>query len=164
MVLLRDLPEEKLTPSHLWAELDPETRKLAAQSVYSDAWEEQSARTEANHAIASALRYREQAVRRLPLEKRVDYLVRAVRPDDSLARSLLLALHLTQRTELLEAFLDSLGVPQSGGVIDDDFGPVFAAFPETFEGFIPGFPCIGLAFDGSVVSGGGLIGHAGADV
>jgi hypothetical protein len=56
----------------------------------------------------------------LPVDKRVDYLTLAVHPDDSLATALLRALHLPQRSEMLGAFLDALGIPQQGGVIDTD--------------------------------------------
>jgi hypothetical protein len=108
-----------LTPSRLWAGLDPGTRRLAAESLYGEAWEERSSRAEADRAIAATLHFRDDAVRRLPVDKRIDYLVRAIRPDDSLARSLLMALHLVQRSELLSAFLDALGIPQRGGVIDE---------------------------------------------
>jgi hypothetical protein len=56
----------------------------------------------------------------LPVDKRVDYLIRAAHPDDSLATALLRALHLSQRSEMLGVFLDELGIPQQGGVIDTD--------------------------------------------
>jgi hypothetical protein len=50
----------------------------------------------------------------------VGYLLRAVRPDDSLATSLLLALHLGRRQPLLSAFLDRLEIPHDEGMIDPD--------------------------------------------
>jgi hypothetical protein len=100
--------------------MDPETRALAARSLYTYRWDDPSTRAEANQAIASSLRFREQAVRQLPVEKRVQYLARAVRPDDGLASSLLMALHLDQRKELLETFLNELGIPQKEGVIASD--------------------------------------------
>jgi hypothetical protein len=120
MQLLSGIPLEKLTPSRIWAELDPETKALAAQALYSRS-EEAGNREEANRAIASALRFRVQAVRRLPLEKRVRYLARAVHPDDALASSLLTKLHLEHRAEMLGAFLDTLEIPQRDGLIDEQF-------------------------------------------
>ena len=118
MQLLGTVPLEKLTPSRVWAELDPETKALAARTLFAPG-EEKSNREEANLAIASALRFRIQAVRKLPTEKRVHYLARAVRPDDSLASSLLTKLHLNHRTEMLGAFLDALEIPQENGMIDE---------------------------------------------
>jgi hypothetical protein len=119
MQLLGCIPLEKLTPSRVWAELAPEAKALAAQALYARS-EEAGNREEANLAIASALRFRIQAVRQLPVEKRVHYLVRAVRPDDSLASSLLTKLHLEHRAGMLSSFLDALEIPQRDGVIDEE--------------------------------------------
>jgi len=128
MQLLGTVPLEKLTPSRVWSELDPDSRALAARSLYSPG-EEKATREEANLAIASALRFRIQAVRKLPTEKRAHYLARAVRPDDSLASSLLTRLHLNHRTAMLGAFLDALEIPQEDGMIDEsvELEPIDAA-------------------------------------
>ncbi len=123
MVPLDDLSWDSLTPATLWAELDVETRRLAARSVYSPEWDDAASRAEPNEAIASALRFRKAAVGRLPLEKRIDYLARAVRPDDSLAGTLLRALHLTLRKKMLADFLGALEIPQKHGLIEAD-GPI----------------------------------------
>ena len=119
MQLLGTVPLEKLTPSRVWSEVDPDSKTLAAQALYAPG-EEKANREEANLAIASALRFRIQAVRKLPMEKRANYLARAVRPDDSLASSLLTKLHLNHRTEMLGAFLDELEIPQENGMIDEE--------------------------------------------
>jgi hypothetical protein len=50
----------------------------------------------------------------------VQYLTLQVRPDDSLASALLLALHLDRRKPLLEAFLTELDIPNEAGLIDED--------------------------------------------
>jgi len=121
MSILKKLSLDDLTPTTLWSELDVETRRAAANSLYRGDWDDPAGRREADNAIAAAIRFRGAAVRKLPLEKRVDYLLRAVRPDDSMARSLLLALHLDTRRGLLESFLDHLEIPQEGGMIDPDF-------------------------------------------
>lgn len=120
MSILSKLSLDDLDPRTLWAELDNETRELAARSLYRGDWEDPVGRREADNAIATAIRFRPAAVRKLPLDKRVGYLMRAVRPEDSLARSLLLALHLDTRCALLESFLDRLEIPQEGGMIDED--------------------------------------------
>jgi len=117
---LLDLPLNRLTPSRLWGAIDADTRRLAARCLYDPERDDAGGRAEADAAIASALRFRATAVRRLPVEKRVDYLTRAVHPDDSLATALLRALHLPRRSEMLGVFLDALGIPQQGGVIDTD--------------------------------------------
>ncbi len=112
---IEELPLETLTPSQLWAGLDPETRTLAAQALYTD----RDARREGDVAIAAQLRYREVAVRKLPIEQRIKHVLR-IPTDDSLASSLLLALHLKHRKPLLTAFLDELGIPHDDGMISED--------------------------------------------
>jgi hypothetical protein len=118
---LRSISLEQLTPVEVWSALDPETRGLAAEAVYGGPGADPGAAAEADVAIARAARFRLVAVRRLPMEKRRDYLVRLVRPDDSLAATLLRALHLIHRSELLSAFLDELGIPHEEGAIDPEF-------------------------------------------
>jgi len=118
--LLDNLALDRLTPSRLWAEVDPQTRRQAAACLYRPDWDDAASRVEADVAIAAAMRFRAEAVRRLPLDKRADYLSRAVRPDDSLAGGLLRALHLVERSRMLGTFLDGLGIPQHDGVIDGD--------------------------------------------
>jgi hypothetical protein len=116
---LASLSLERLTPSRLWTQLPAEVRALAARSLYAHDREESSARQLADAAIVRTLRFRELAVRRLPVDKRVEYLVRAARPDDSLSSSLLLALHMEHRRPMLAAFLDALGIPNENGAIAD---------------------------------------------
>ncbi len=60
------------------------------------------------------------AVRKLSIDQRVGYVAQRVRPDDSLASSLLIALHLGDRSEMLSAFLQQLSIPEEDGVIDAD--------------------------------------------
>jgi hypothetical protein len=127
MPLNRKIPAEELTPARLWAELDDDTRRLAARSLYRGEWEDPMGRREADLAIAEALRFREVAVR----------------PDDSLARSLLLALHLGQRKPILESFLDALEIPHEGGMIDENFDlepPDAARLTGAVEKLRAGFP------------------------
>lgn len=129
MDLIDELPEGKLTPSRLWSAMDVETRRIAAGSLYEQADDDASDRREAENAIAKALRFRPESVRKLPAARRADYLARVVCPDDSLASSLLIALHLVHRRPMLSAFLDELGIPQHGGLIDSghEIDPLDAA-------------------------------------
>lgn len=120
MSLFDRLNLEQLSPSRLWATLDEPTRRHAAETLYGAAWEDDTGRTEADMAIATTLRFRPVAVRKLPVRKRIDYLLRSVRADDSLAASLLLALHVGARKPMLVTFLDSLEIPHQDGVIEAD--------------------------------------------
>jgi hypothetical protein len=120
MSLLDKLPSQRLTPARIWTELDAATREEAARALYDRSWTDASSRAEADASIAVALRFRHEAVRRLPQDKRVRYLVQAVRPSESLASALLMALHLVGRNEMLAAFLDALGIPQKDGLIDEE--------------------------------------------
>ena len=117
MSTLAKLDLRQLTPARLWTELDAETKRLAVETIYDGSYEDERSRLEADQAIAGALRYRPQAVRKLPAAKRAGYLLRAVRPDDSLAGTLLLALHLGRRAPMLVDFLDRLGIEHEGGAI-----------------------------------------------
>src|SRR5262245_9141096 len=109
-----------MSPAQLWTSLDPEIRLAAARSLYAHDWGQSPTRREADFAIMHGMRFRESAVRQLPVERRAQYLARSVRPNDSLAGSLLLALHLEQRREMLAAFLDALAIPHTEGLIDEN--------------------------------------------
>jgi hypothetical protein len=113
---LRELLTGRLTPARVWSHLDPDTRKLAAEAIYADG----ATRREADLAVAAAMRFREPALRRQSIAQRVGYLLRVVHPDDELAGSLLLALHLTHRRPILSCFLSELGIPHEDGLIDPD--------------------------------------------
>ena len=116
-------------PSELWASLEPEVRLAAARSLYSHDWGEAPTRREADFAIMQGMRFRESAVRQLPVDRRAQYVARSIRPTDSLAGSMLLALHLEQRRTMLSAFLDALKIPHVDGLIaeDHDMKPPSAA-------------------------------------
>ena len=125
MHLPHDLPLDTLTPARLWSALDPPTRTLAARALFDG---DRSLRDQADHAIAITLRFRDAGVRKLSVNKRIDYLVRVVQPDDNLASALLMALHLGCRQALLRCFLDELQIPNEDGLIasDHEVGPVDA--------------------------------------
>jgi hypothetical protein len=118
MSILATLDLENVTPLRLWAALDPDVRTLAARAVYGS--DDASQRAEADAAIAHRLKFRPASVRKLPVERRVGYVAGAGFPDDDLASTLLLALHVRERPDLLVAFLDALEIPHEGGVIDPD--------------------------------------------
>ena len=129
MSLASRLDFSQCGPAQLWASLDPEIRLAAARSLYSHDWGEAPTRREADFAIMHGMRFRESAVKQLSVDKRVQYVARSIRPTDSLAGSLLLALHLEQRRAMLSAFLDALKIPHEEGLIaeDHDMKPPSAA-------------------------------------
>ena len=143
-LLLKDLPLDKLTAARLWSALDPPTRTLAAQALFDG---DRSMRHQADHAIATALRFRDAGVRKLSVDRRIGYLVRVVRPDDELASSLLMALHLGCRQELLSAFLDELEIPNEDGLIASDH----EAIPIPTETLEPAVGKLRERFDGAEV-------------
>ncbi len=116
-------------PAQLWASLEPEVRLAAARSLYAHDWGEAPTRREADFAIMHGMRFRESAVRQLSADKRASYVARSIRPSDSLAGSMLLALHLEQRRGMLSAFLEALKIPHDSGLIaeDHDMKPPSAA-------------------------------------
>jgi hypothetical protein len=112
-----------LSSAKLWSAIGPEVRRLAGRAVLGRAWGGDALRSRVDRAIADAMRFRPAAVRRLPVDKRVDYLARSVRPSDALASELLVALHLGYRRPMLAAFLDELGIPHRDGLIDQGHRP-----------------------------------------
>ena len=116
-------------PAQLWASLEPEIRLASARSLYAHDWGDAPTRHEADFAIMRGMRFRESAVRQLSVDKRASYVARSIRPNDSLAGSMLLALHLEQRRGLLSAFLEALKIPHDNGLIaeDHDMKPPSAA-------------------------------------
>jgi len=131
------------SPAQLWAALDPEIRVAAARSLYAHDWGEAPTRREADLAIMQGMRFRESAVRQLPVERRAQYVARSVRPSDSLASSLLLAFHLEHRRALLGTFLDALEIPHKDGLIAESFEvkpPKAAALKKAAKALFDAFP------------------------
>lgn len=117
-----------LTPTRLWLRLEPATRLDAATALYEHDWEGDPVTTEADAHIAQSLKFRPQAVRKLPKAERIKFLAKAVRPDRTLVSSLLLALHLEKRKDVMSTYLDALGIPHEQGLIDTDYEfPTFDA-------------------------------------
>jgi len=120
MSLTSRLDLSQCAPSQLWASLAPELKLAAARSLYAHDWGDAPTRREADFAIMHGMRFRETAVRQLPVDKRAQYVARSIRPTDSLAGSMLLALHLEERRAMLSAFLDALTIPHVNGLISED--------------------------------------------
>lgn len=130
-------------PSQLWSALEPEVRVAAARALYAHDWGQSPTKREADFAIMQGMHFRETAVRQLPVEKRAGYLARSIRPSDSLASSLLLALHLEQRRPILAAFMDALAIPHTDGLIAEDHDvkpPTAAALTKAAKTLRAAFP------------------------
>src|SRR5262245_17350486 len=105
------------TLAKLWMSLPSAVRAQAGKCFYGREPDDPAWLLQAESAIARAVKARDVFVRRLPAEKKIAYLATAVRPDEMLASSLLLALHLADRRPMLAAFLDALGIAHDQGVI-----------------------------------------------
>jgi hypothetical protein len=129
MSLASRIDLSQCAPAQLWSTLDPEVRTAAARALYTHDWGEAPTRREADFTIMQGMRFRESAVRQLSVDKRAHYLARSIRPTDSLAGSMLLALHLEHRRDMLAAFLDALTIPHENGLISEghDLTPPSAA-------------------------------------
>jgi hypothetical protein len=111
-----------LTLAKIWMSLPSPVRSLAAKSFFEHDPNDAASLMQAEAAIARALKARDVYVRRLPEEKKIAYLATAVRPDELLASSLLLALHLQHRRPMLAAFLDALDIAHDNGLIAENDG------------------------------------------
>lgn len=116
---IRTLDLQSLSPSTLWSVLPEPVREEAARCAYHENAPE--SRKEVDQAVAAAIRFRPSAVRQLPVDRRVGYLLSAVHPGDSLALTLLIALHLHGRSQLLTTFLDDLEIEHERGAIREGF-------------------------------------------
>ena len=118
MPLLDSFSPDTLTPTRLWTALDLPTRELAAKAAMDS---DPETRAQAIHAISSTLNFRRAGILKLPTDKQVYYLTSRVRPDHELASSLLLALHLKYRQDLLGSFLDQLRIPHDNGLVATEY-------------------------------------------
>ena len=144
MPLLQNLPLDKLTPARLWSALDEPVRRLAVHAAYDD---DPDVRAQIDQALADALRFRPAGVRKLRVDKRVDYFVRRVRPDNTLASTLLTTLHLAHRRPLLGALLDALDIPNDDGLIP----PSHEAEPVAADRLAPAVGSLRARFDAADV-------------
>lgn len=106
-------------PYAVWDLMDDEGRRAAAEAAWSHGGRDTRALLEL--AIAKAMKFRPQSVRRLPVERVVPRLARLAEelPEPALFQ-LLYHLHLDERRELLTSFLDAVGLPHAEGVLELD--------------------------------------------
>jgi hypothetical protein len=110
-------PESK-TPSHVWREMTPGQRVLAAQALLADE-DSGTQQADAVQAIARQLRFRPQSVLRLAPEKLARHLASLRTVSETLASRALVVYHLVSQRPMLEAFLDHVGVTHDHGLIAD---------------------------------------------
>jgi hypothetical protein len=106
------------TTSRLWKLLLPEDRLAATSAFFKDPSPEVVGM--ALGAIVRARHMRPQAARALPQEAQARILATVLDPGETLAASLLVALHLAERRPLLGAFLDALGLPHENGILKEE--------------------------------------------
>ena len=71
-------------------------------------------------AIVQARHMRPQVARSMTDEAKARALAGILEPGESVAASLLVALHLAERRPMLAAFLDALGLPHENGVLKEE--------------------------------------------
>jgi hypothetical protein len=106
------------TATRIWKRLTPQERLAAATHFWQSPPEETT--PGALSAIVQVRRMRPQVVRTLPPETRARYLASILEPGETVAASLLIALHLGERRALLSAFLDALELPHENGLLKEE--------------------------------------------
>ena len=105
------------TATRLWKQLSREDRLAAAQYF----WHEPHAEVmgAALASIAKARHLRPQVARSLSEEDKARATSVLLEPGETVAASLLVALHLGQRRPMLGTFLDAVGLPHENGLLKD---------------------------------------------
>lgn len=107
------------TVGDIWSALSPMERQESLKHYLAG---DQSNRGSLNAVAATlpALRaFRKQTIKQMPDSRLIEIVARASHLTPGILHDVLLALHLTGRTDMLKTFLDLLGIPHSGGVIND---------------------------------------------
>lgn len=99
--------------------MSAEKREQAAHAFWRDehAGNEQA---EALGAIAGRIKFRVQSVIRLPIEKKVRYLLGLPAVSELVAARLLVAYHIAHQRPMMAAFLDALGIAHEDGLISEE--------------------------------------------
>lgn len=108
----------ELSAQRLWKRLRAADRQAAASHLFAEQAPEAVAG--ALGVIARARRMRPQAVRAMAPEAQARAVGSILDPGEALAASLLVALHLGARRDLLKAFLDAMGLPHEDGILKDE--------------------------------------------
>jgi hypothetical protein len=107
------------TVGDIWSALSPIERQESLKSYLAG----DKANRESLNAVAATLpalrTFRTQTIRQMTDSRLIEIVARATHLTPGILHDVLLALHLTGRTAMLESFLDLLGIQHSGGVIND---------------------------------------------
>jgi hypothetical protein len=123
--ILRVLMFEQ-TAARLWKRLTREERSAAASHFF--AQPSQEAFASALSVLVKARHLRPQVARSMPPEEQARALSSVLDVGETLAASLLVALHLGERRALLGVFLDAAGLPHEEGLLKEEADSV--AFTE----------------------------------
>jgi len=108
----------ELSAQRLWKRLSAGDRQGAAAHLFADPAPEAVAG--AFGVIARARRMRPQAVRARTPEAQARAVGSILDPGEALSASLLVALHLGARRDLLKAFLDAMHLPHEDGILTEE--------------------------------------------
>ena len=106
------------TATRLWKRLTRDERLSAARSFFAQPASEMLG--SAIGAIVKARHLRPQVARALGVDEQARALASIADPGESLAGSLVVALHLGERRALLTTFLDAAGLPHEEGVLVEE--------------------------------------------
>lgn len=144
MAIWTDIGRGGMNLGHLWQQLDQDTRLSAASAFYRHEIDDGGAlHARADARVAAALKFRAAAVRKLPVERRARSLAFSTRLDLDLVSAMLTALHFEDRSEIMVAFLDALGIQHEAGLIAPDHGVLVTdadRLTTAIEGLYSGFP------------------------
>jgi hypothetical protein len=118
MGIWEDFGRSDRSVGRFWQRLDPDTRVLAARSLYEHDFEDEGAmRARADAKAAALMKFRLSTVRQVPVERRARALALTRNLDPEIVVSMLTALHFEHRLEMMVGFLDALGIEHKDGVI-----------------------------------------------
>lgn len=106
------------TAGRLWKRLTREERLAAAARFFEQP--SQEVLGSALGAIIKARHLRPQVARSMPVEEQARTLASVLDPGEPVAASLLVALHLGDRREMLTTFLDAVGLPHEDGILREE--------------------------------------------
>jgi hypothetical protein len=106
------------TAVRVWKRLEREERVAAATRFFEEPAQEVLG--SALGAIIKARHLRPQVARSMPPEEQARALASVLDPGEPVAASLLVALHLGGRRDMLATFLDAMGLPHEQGILKDE--------------------------------------------
>src|SRR5512140_1628365 len=116
MAIWEEILKGKADLPWLWRQLDMDSKVLATNSFYQHDFDDGGAQhMQADARVAAALKFRPQAVRQLPIERRAKSIAYSTRLTPELIAMILTGFHFEQRRELMACFLDALGIEHKGG-------------------------------------------------